>query len=185
MCKQNKVNIAQIKRKRLLKRYTWKINVNYQSKILLRNINCVPTKYNCMYNETNNLSTFIIITFKTFHCIWTSSRTICRIFVVYIKLWCITKWWYKGSQSMLQRRTTVTAPDLYNSLCRKRTVRRILQRKVGRSYLPWRIWSRQCIYRTLWSNSTRYILKNTHKMNLKWIYAQKKTECPKQFFIMD
>lgn len=112
-----------------------------------------------MYTETNNLSKFKIITFKTFHCSWASTRTICRIFVVYIKLWCITKWWYKGSQSMLQRRTTVTAPDLYNSLCRKRTVRRILQRKVGRSYLPWRIWSRQCKYRTLWSNSTRYILK--------------------------
>lgn len=94
-----------------------------------------------------------------FHCSWASTRTICRIFVVCIKLWCITKWWYKGSQSMLQRRNTVTAPELYNSLCRKRAVRHILQRKVGRSYLPWRIWSRQCIYRTLWSNSTRYILK--------------------------
>lgn len=136
-----------------------------------------------MYTETNNLSKFIIITFKTFHCSWASTRTICRIFVVYIKLWCITKGWYKGSQSMLQRPSTVTTPVLYNSLCRKRAIRRILQRKVGRSYLPWRIWSRQCIYRTLWSNSTRYILKNTHKMNLKWIYAQKKLNALKSFLL--
>lgn len=94
---------------------------------------------------------------------WESTRTICRIFVVCIKLWCITKLWYKGTQSMLQRRNTVTAPKLYNSLCRKWAVRQILQRKVGWSYLPWRIWSRQCIYRTLWSNSTRYILKKKNQ----------------------
>lgn len=83
---------------------------------------------------------------------------------------------------MLQRRYTVTAPELHNSLCRKRAVRHILQRKVGRSSLPWRIWSQQCVYRTH-SNSTRYILKqypdNEPKVN---ICAEKKLNALNCFY---
>lgn len=81
-----------------------------------------------------------------------SKRPFCRILPLCIKHWCCTRF-----HSVLQGRSEVTAPELKNNLCRIRTLCDILQRTIGRNYLPGRIRSQQCQYRAMWSYSTRYM----------------------------
>lgn len=99
----------------------------------------------------------------------------CWIFSV-----CVKYWWHIRVYSLLQRRPTLTAPELFNSLYRTWTIRHLLQRTTWWSYLPRRIWTANCFYWILWSNNTRYTtfyefflnLMTFSKIDQYWISRQ-------------
>lgn len=100
----------------------------------------------------------VIVVYK-YYCSQSTERTICGILSVCIKLWCIIWCCYKGFHFVLQEHSSVTTPKLYSNMFKTRTLRHLLQRTVEGSYLPYRIWIRQYLYRALWSQSTRYMLE--------------------------
>lgn len=83
-----------------------------------------------------------------------TTRSFCGILYI-----CIKQWWYTRFYAMLQRRTTVTAPELYNNLHRIRTIFNLLQRKAWWSNLSGRLWTNQWFHWTVWSYRKRYFFQ--------------------------
>lgn len=88
-------------------------------------------------------------------CSRTSKRTICGILIVCFKLWSKLPWCYKEEHSVLQRRTRVTTPEPYKKVHGIRTLCHLLQWTFEWNSLPNKIWSYQCLYRTMWSQYKR------------------------------
>lgn len=86
----------------------------------------------------------------TLYCRLSTTWAFCRVLFV-----CINHWWYTGFHSVLQGRSTVTAPEFYNNVYRTRTLRHLLQWTNWWSYLPWRIWNSTCLHWTVRSYCTR------------------------------
>lgn len=111
---------------------------NWFSHIQLLSLNVSCTLYlcfpfmseRCFYHRWQNSINCDKIDSK--FCIFSKStaRTFCRIFSVFIE-----HWWYTRFYAVLQRRTRVASPELYNNLSRIRTIRYLLQRKARWSEL--------------------------------------------------
>lgn len=82
---------------------------------------------------------------------WITQVVICFVLLFYRKsttgpirgilALCINQWKYKWSISVLQRWPTITTYKFYNNLFYNWTLCHILQWKVCRRNLPWRIWN--------------------------------------------